>query len=511
MPQQVRNPKRADSDLLARLSKRYGHIVLAAIEAGKAGIRKGALKARLIEYYHQLDGEWSREREKADWKGHDLATLKYETTRLLVAVLARNAPVGSQDLYHEIAEINWAIEHEAFNVALNISRTAQALAVAREEYGILHELLECEERILERLDRDDLLADHLKDCTDRQQACFIQLKYTHECAQIRKRICDPIKKLREAGDLVPKPMLEQLQQALEGIDRKQLQGTAATVDYFSACILCDLLLSDLDAAVVDTESLLTAYDATPWYAEKHLSRYTSQLRAASMLFSMTGRYTAAEHIILRFHRPNKGNQTVNLELRFSLVLCTVFHSYYAKQKTFSAKVIRDFLESEDEFEKNLIDKDWLRLNWISMVWCLHFDEMKSAYRLGKRIIARKTIAKKNILVAARIALYACETLLFGDDEVLLNYSYTATDYYLKRNGSEYPNARTILKMIRTFWLQSKAETKSRTVQAATKKVHSFTLTDSNGNAYYDFGPLLRKILVIDLNVIDDDVDSNPST
>lgn len=491
MPQQVRTPKRADSDLLARLCKRYGHVVLAAIEAGNSGIRKGALKAKLITYYYNLEGEWSREREKADWKGHDLATLKYETTRLLIAVLARDAPVGSQDLYHDIAEINWAIEHGILNVALGISQAAQELASAREEYGILYELLECEERILERLDKDDLMAEKLEDCATRQRECFLQLRLTHECAQIRKQVYDPIKKIREAGEVVPSAMLERLQQALSGVDPNQLLGAAAKVDYYAAYVLRDLLASDLEAAVQHSESLLDAYAATPWYSDKHTARYVSQLRATCMLFSMTARYEAAERIIDGFHRLHKRYPARHIEINYSQVLCTLFHSYYANKKSFSEEVTNSYLEKEDEFEKSISDKDWLQLNWVGMVRCLHFDEMRFAYRFGRRIVSRKANAKKNILIAARMALFACETLLFTDDEELINYSYQATDNFLKRNGSDYPNCRAILKVTKALWASSRSGVQDRWKKVI--KGQSLKLTDQNGYAYFDFEPILMRI------------------
>lgn len=511
MPRLTTNLKRADSDSLARLCKRYGHIALAAIEAGKAGIRRGALKAKLIAYYHNLEGEWSREREKEDWEGHDLATLKYETSRLLIKILAKNAPVDSQDLYTEIAEINWAIENGAYQIALNISRTAQAFASAREQYGVLYELLESEERILELLNKDGTMDESLLDCAVRQNECFLQFSLTHECVKIRKGFYEPIKKIREAGTVVPVTLIEGLNSALNQIKSDQLLGTAARVDFFSCSTLCNLLSSDLDAAILNTEALLATYAESQWYADKHTIRYITQLRAASLLYSKTGRYEAAEQIIRSFQKLKKRYPEFELELNYSQFFCGITLGQCSNQNSYSAHFISDLLEKGEVFEGQIRDKDWLRLYWRGLASCLHFEQFQYAYRLGRQIVNFKSNAKRNILIAARIALFACETLLFSDDENLISYSFIATDNFLKRNGTDYPTCRAILKSIRTTWALSKSKAGRQRLAKAKRLDVPLQLIDASGNLYFDFEPLAKKVKSSLLNVVDNGIDDIASS
>jgi hypothetical protein len=451
MTQKPKSLIRNQPDALAKLCLRHGERVLRAIRSKKAH-RSENLKVRLVEYYVSLQGNWDRDQEKKDWKSHDLASLKYETYRFMIRILAQIGDGHNSDLYTEIKEISSALHLGATSLAFEISNSAAEVAIEREEYSLAIHILDLQAEILDELEVSSVTSNALVINQALRLDAANRLHEVQMWCELRRNLIEPTKRLWVDEGRVPMERYPEILETFTDISKNQPLSPLARCDYWALRILAALMCNDLAKAETYIKQLLNEYEVYSILKDRHRKRYVSHLRSSIFLFAQIGKEHEAKKLLSILHALSEENHPLASEAGTSWLFSALKVSYHFGDEALFRKAM-DALEKGmgSALERKSEEGDSARLEWLILLNHLELGQFSPAYRVGMKLIAKKTTIRKTTIVSTRLAIFACEVVLFPDDEERIEGSYKATYQFIDRNKVGFSAAFRVLKAFRNIW------------------------------------------------------------
>lgn len=147
--------RRLPSDFLFRMVRETDQMQFIALKAVNDVYSKHSQKWKLIDYYRAFEGEWSAEREQADWGHASLAVLKYDALHWYMRTLGKIGRYPNNLLLSLIEEMSVANARAAYEYTLNIAEIAQTLGRESEQFALLEEVYRLERQAVAVLLKGD--------------------------------------------------------------------------------------------------------------------------------------------------------------------------------------------------------------------------------------------------------------------------------------------------------------------------------------------------------------------
>ena len=309
---QIRN----QPDALAKLCHRYG-LRLLKLARRSTGSKRENLKLRLIEYYVSKGSAWDRSQELDDWSEHNLASLKYETYRYSIRLLAQSGDMLNADLYTEIMEIVSAKEVSATRFAIELCNSVLPIAIEREEYSLAIHIIDLYDELVEELPKTSSSHVVLRQNAELRERVSARLAEVHKFAMIRRNLLEPIKEKWVETECPPLEFLGEIENICPILQDFQLASPIAQSDYLSLRILQSLLMKNNQRASEFARGLLEVYRESETLRTRHFKRYVQHLRMAALLFSQLGKDVEARKILGQLGAVSKINPGFYAESQFS--------------------------------------------------------------------------------------------------------------------------------------------------------------------------------------------------
>lgn len=487
---------RTQPDTLWKLCQRHGKAVIEAIEKGEIRKKGDSLKVKLLEYYVGMPGKWDRDAERKDWISHDLASLKYETTRYLIRVLAHKGDWIGYDLNSEIGVIAVAIENQAYALALEVCEINAPIAESKEDFLRLLQILEFQGQALDSLSEKIEVSQYQNEVSIRIADCMNSLQEIASCAKMRRTVFEPIKQGWDSNESVDQQQLALLGKELESLGARGLNTSMARIDFFPAKILHAVLTFDLPNAVSAMTELLQTYERAEWLKSRNYRKYLYHLRAASLLFAQLGNGEKYQFYLGKLEKESQKDSEYQVVAKYSLLFCFLNSSIALNDRVTAGKSIKMFEDIYPELQGILTETEKIKLDWLILVNCLIIEDFGKAYFVGQKILDRKTMFKRDVLVNVRIVTVACSMILNDDDEDAVFGTIKAAREFLDRNKREFPDAILVLKQFRVLWQSSKRHTSKDSNKVREMELNPRYATNINGRGRFDFSPLYNSLGMI---------------
>lgn len=411
-----------------------------------------SLKVQLIKYYLSLNGVWDREKEKNDWRKNDLASLKYETYRFMIRVLAEIGDGHNSDLYAEIREMSSAMHIGATALAFDISNSSAQIAIEREEYSLAIHIIDLQAEILDELD----VSDEADSASTKNQSIRMfasaRLNELHICSEYRRNVLEPAKRLWVDLGRVPMEKFEEVQSALLVLRGKNVESPMARCDYWALEILESLMVGNLSKAEFFTIKLIQEYEASSILRVRHCRRYIANLQSASLLFAQIGNAIESKKYLGILHKISKEEHPFAGLAANSWLFCALRISHHFSDEKLFRRALSILQRGVDHAsEQQADDPDSIKLEWLVLINHLEIGQLDLAYRVGTKLLGRKSSVRKGTIVSTRIAMFACEIALFREDVDRIESSYKATYQFIDRNRQEFSSAFAVLKAFKAIW------------------------------------------------------------
>lgn len=498
MPKKAVYPVRNHPDMLALLCRRYGSIVLEAVAKGNTGARFDSLKIKLIAFYTREGLEFSREKEKKEFSGHNLQSLKYDATRLFIRVAAKEIAWGNKDLFTLLGEVNWSLENQAYPSVLEICLAAKSLAVEREEFQFALQILEIERETLDRIGVFSGLKELKKANLEATLTCASLLGQISNIRLLKQTYFDPIKEFWDRNEIVPVEMIHKLESAINSCDPLTLDSETARMEYLSLVIPFHLHKSDTIAAEKHMRTLLNIYERSSCLISKHPLRHISHMRAACLLFVDLKHFQEAKRLLEGFLDTCYPDKGFELDAKYSWLRCAAILALISEDQELRLKSLQELESYDDELWEHVGEKSTIVVLWISMLNYIEENNWRKANSIGSRILLMKSKMKIDILVNVRVAMFACEISLFRDDFQRIEASFDAIQKFIFRNRQSFPRAGKILKAFYKLWLDySKRTIDDHSLDRIIETLNGNTFaSESRNSGYFDFKKLLSKVATL---------------
>lgn len=495
MPRRAIYPTRNNSDTLPMLCRRYGDIVLGAIAKGKAGVRPDSLKVKLISFYAKEGLEFTREKERIEFEGHNLQSLKYDATRLFIKIAAQEIVWRDKDLFVLAGEVTWSLDNQAYASALEICLAARSIALEREDFQFALQILELEREALDRIGDSpgivELKGKNLQATLD----CLSLLDQINKVRLASQLKFEPVKERWNENEIVPAEMIHELGEVIHSFDISSLGSNSAKLEYLSMAIPFSLHTNDCKVAELQIRNLLDIYEKANWLIAKHPLRHLSHLRAACLLFTELGHLQEARRLLEGFLAPTYLEKGFELDAKYSWLRCALMLAFASKNQELRSDALKGLESATDELWEHVGEKSTIVVLWVSMINYLEDSHWRKAHSLGSRILMMKSKLKIDILVNVRIAMFACEVCLFMKDFQRIESSYDAIDKFIFRNRGLFPKAGKILKAFYRLWVDySKKAISDDTCDRIVAELNgNLYASESRNSGYFDFKGLLSRV------------------
>jgi hypothetical protein len=487
---------RTQPDTLWRLCQRHGKGVLEAMDKGEIRTKGDSLKVKLVEYYVGMPDKWDRDQERKDWTAHNLASLKYETTRYLIRILASKGEWTGYNLNSEIGVIAVAIENQAYALALELCEINAPIAESKEDFLRLLQILEFQGQALDSLSEKTEVAKYQNEVSGRIADCMNSLQEIASCAKLRRTVFEPIKQEWDVNESIDKGQLAFLGRELEALNARDLRTSTARIDFLPAKILFSILTFDLPSAVSAMEELMKIYDNVDWVKVRNYRKYLYHLRAASLLFLQVGKWDQYQFFLRKLEKESQGDTGLEAVAKYALLFCYLNGSIVLNDKPAAMKSIKMFEDIHLDIEGILNESEKIKLDWLVLINCLMIEDFAKAHQICQNILDRKTMFKRDVLVNVRIAAVACCMVLNPTDEDTVLCTIKAAREFLDRNREDFPDAILVLKQFRMLWHSTRRQAfhNSRKIQETV--LNPKYATYINGRGRFDFTPVFDSLRLI---------------
>jgi hypothetical protein len=488
----TKSSKRTPPDLLAKLCKQYGVRVLELVGNGSKITRHDSLRIKLISYYTRSEVAWSRERERKDWSQHDLASLKYDTLRLLIRILSEENTSIGVELNEDLREIEWAIENHLYAPALELCRNALNRSSSREDFLVALKLLRYEEQIWEHI-IDNEKSKQFRIIEENRKRCLDLITEQELCFSLKRKYFNPIKSQWEADEIIPESLIVDFENEIQIIEEKGLSCISSKVIFFASKFLLLMLRRAFFEAIATCEELLGLYERSEWVMAQNFSNYISHLKAACLLYSVLNEKEKAARKLAQIKSQETKSSIYAHEVRFSWMYCSLSISRTGGDKTESSRLIEMVRTLPMDFFESIGERKTIAILWEAVITCLNHKDFRIAHQIGNQLLSRKSSLKSNIIVNLRIILFACEVIIFNEESRMVESFFSATLKYLDRKKGTFPNARIVLRKFFDAWIQHHTP-KIKSRNAARRQPEGSLFATFSGNVgYFDFSPLLAEM------------------
>jgi hypothetical protein len=500
MVEQLKLHIRNQPDALARLCFWYGVRLLKLAKNLKVS-KRDSLKIRLVEYYVEKGGNWDRTKEVEDWQGHNLASLKYETYRFAIKLLAQSGDARNTDLYQDAIEIVAAKEVLANAHAMEMCHNSLSIAIERGEYSFAIHTVDLLDEILEDFPANQANRNLLVQNAILRDKLKVLLAEVHRFASLRRTIIEPAKEKWVETELAPTEYLTIIEN-LEG-DPYGTEPTSpfAKIDYFSLCVLVELLRNDAANALAFAQKLIDVYLDNETLRIRQHKRYILHLRMVTLLYAQLGHENDARKTLQSLKLMAGKNPGYLTETTFAWIYAALGVSYQFSDKRLFYKALEKYSELRGAIDFSPIEEEAYRVTWWIILNHLEAGEYESALRIGNSSISKRQTLRRTILVNIRIAVLACEIALFGEDEDRIETTYKATYKFLDRNRKDYSDGIEVIQNFRAMW-------KTRTYR--NQQFGRVGKLTENRTKIHDFSRIFERIAV-ELNAFNYSDDDNSST
>jgi hypothetical protein len=442
---------RNQPDTLAKLCARHGKRILRLME-GTRQSRRESLNVKLIRYYTELEGGWSREREKQDWDDRGLASLKYDTYRIAIKVLAQAWLHANDDIYQELREIQCALDTEGHVYAADLCATTTAVAIAREEWGLALHIIDLWRKALAMLVGENARVAAFAEVEAIHGQVLARQAEVDQYANWRITVMDPIKHERSETDHVSQDKIETLNLVLARIRGREPKTKIAMIDHLTLFLLGEMLNSNLDGALEISRRLMKTYKDHSFLIDRRSVSYIHHFHSHIVLSGLVSNKEEAFDSLAQLETLGTQTWAHAAYARYFWLRSALQLSLDTNESLFFDRAFWVMQAEEEEILAKVPETLWLRLYWLAMLYMLRSHRWRDAFQIGQRIIGRKTLIRRKIVVSARIACFTCEIMLYPSDSDRIEYSYKAHYSFLRRNLTNFPEGVKILRAFQRLWL-----------------------------------------------------------
>lgn len=441
---------RNQSDALAKLCIRHSARLTRAIKTMKLNGQEN-LQVRLVLYYIDRGMSWDRESEKQDWKDHNLASLKYNTFKFVIQLIAQSGDSRNSDLYSEVNEIATAVGLGAYTHGLELCRSTLQIAWQREEYSLAIHVLEFMEEILENLEPSEYTKTALDEVSKLQEEGLRRLGEVQRSIEIRRTVIDPIREEWVELESPPYDKVDVLQKAASILNATDLHSPYARIVSYALHILLSLLEGETLEAETYTNKLLMEYDSNPILKQRYTRRYILHLRSAIQMYLQISAFDVAKRLLKVLAGAAVRYPDFEIQAKSAWIYSALRFSLHCDDKPFFSKTLAAFKEFESESLNQIEEKEQMRVYWALMLNHIEWGQLELAMKAGAKLLSRKPTVRKTVVMNARIAIFACEVALFPSDEDRVLGSYKATYQFIDRNRDKYPKAFDLIRVFKRIW------------------------------------------------------------
>ena len=391
------------SDLLYRLCKVIGDAGFARLRAYNDVYAKGSKQWRLIDYYRGLE-VWSKEREKRDWVGENLAALKFKTLDWLFTVMARLGDWPDGEMMAMVGAIRWGIEAGAGTDLLDRVDEAKALAFETEEFGLALKIIELEQVILRDMARGPGKTARLKAALVQGEVLVGMVREVLDYQAFRVQHLEPLKDQGVASGAVRSEDFGVVLEALDAVDEGGLRTGMARLGYKNVRLFCQLVAKDYVAALKTADEMGVLYGMRPWLRMKDWGQYFQVLKNRVAAYVFGGQIDTAKGMLAAFEVGLEGEPGVGAQALFPRLWAYFYLAEVTGEEGLGREAMAVYRRDKGAVGRADEGK--------GKVWLYHFVS-KTALGLGdfaeavealERLLGQKSVLSEAVLLHSRLML-----------------------------------------------------------------------------------------------------------
>ena len=453
------------SDALYKLCKKFGAQALEIVGAGNGADKDHSLKARLIAYYMNWEGEWSRAKELKDWKGHNISALKYKTYKAIAGMLTEYGDWPSKQLHQMLGYISWAVANGAYEFALDLCEVAIPLAKEKERFGELAALLRLEREAIDRVANESgFVAGLVMNNRHNMAECVAHSVEVHRMEEFRAEYFEPIKRKSALEGGIDSLDWRGLAEEIAKLDESSLKTVRGKAIFLSVKSPCLAVFGQMDSAFESGIKLVNLYKANSWLAEEKRSEFIQVQGSVAMIAASRNDGETSRQIITELGGMLQGDAGSDAVLVETLTQANLLVGYILKDSSFVLTGLELLSEHERAIAKTDGPKRLAFILFYAALGCIQTERWSLASRYLNTLMGMKTNIVRKFFVHVRVLWLLCQLHLPNGAELILS-SVDATCKFLRRQEggpfllrvtqvtgriasipeSDHPNLREVIK------------------------------------------------------------------
>jgi hypothetical protein len=407
---------------------------------------KDSKQWRYFTYCREAD-DWSLKKEKKDWEGENLPSIKHATLRWLVRTLVYVSDWDAKSYHLIFLEVLKAAQSNGEGYALALSDEGIAIGIEHEYFDSVQEILRQQRGLIEKLFsiplRQTLLSENFE-LTEKVRECASE---AYEMEKSYYRLYDPIKvALRESGK-VPFDSFNKFRDFCLAIEPKELKTVTARRRFLAMDIPRLLVENKRQEAFSRGKELMELYSHNHWLRVRFSNEFNrNSVDIAALAILLKEQQLGEKYLSILVDHFAKMDVSHEEKAPFLIL---------AKARLFElCGNHEDFLVAANLFRSN--KGSLMQNNDHNLVcWAIFFCA-KAAMTLGDWkaanemlvFLSQQPFSDRAILSAnARIMHLLCLLEIETDREYLIHFSETASTF-VSRNAKDASCLRVISSGIR---------------------------------------------------------------
>jgi hypothetical protein len=393
-----RKPHRVKSDLLFRLSKTLEDSEFRLLWEYMRLYTKNGKQFRLVEYFRDLES-WSKQKEKADWRGEQLAQLKNRTLLWLMRKMGMLGKWQGAEVHGYIGDIRWCISMGLDPFDLGFFAIAEEKAKQEEEFEHLLTLLELKAENEKKRKGQANTED-----AEKVRLVLGKLREIEHIHRMRVQHFERIKVKTVRSGINHLEGWRKLDAELRKVDPRAITTSEALREYFVLLMMAEHSLGNNVEAVRIAETIAKLHYEHPHLKRSNWKRYFKEQRASVFIFALGGEFEKARGAIEEMR--SLGRESKNLLIQsVTMYLFSIDHLYSVSgDPGLALDAINAYKSNKHLLKYSGESRNWIGLHFLISKAALQLANYKDAMEAINNIIDQKRQSNLYILGHSRVMM-----------------------------------------------------------------------------------------------------------
>lgn len=437
---------RSKSDAVFRIAKTAGTGIYKRLKAFNDVFSKKSNQFKYYDYCYHLD-EWSAEKEKEDWEGYNIASLKHATLRWLVKSLTVITDWQEKDLGSLYLEITRASSLQGDDWALALTMEAIELGMKEEEYELVLKILRHQRLLIDRYMTPESRGEALEESFQWHDVAWGRMAEIAQWERWHFQYFHGLSIQNEQKGRVSSEELSKLDEFLQIHPMAGIETVTAKRIFLTMSMGRFALMKNPKAAFEAGKAMIDLYDSNPWIKDRFLQQYISHLKYVSSIAEFEGDSKYATDVLDRMSELGEGVESVRKVAIPNLIQARIRISDLRQDKIMGRDALKMLLENWNSVEEVLKPETFAWLLFRCSKAAILDHDFATAAKLLDELIPKASRCNADLRIHARLMNLLVRVAKGVDRDWLEHYCHS-TSIFLSRNPNSNPTQTMIVNAIR---------------------------------------------------------------